>query len=74
MPAWKEIPAAQVTEVSHEEVIMWKSKLNGFRSAYSRLTRKRKIQYGIAAVLLVAGCTLGTFTAWPEQETIGRVR
>lgn len=49
---------------------MWKSKLQAVRSAYSRLAASDKKNYAIVAAALIAGCTLGTFTAWPEQESL----
>ncbi len=49
---------------------MWNNKLSAVRSAISRLTVEQKRNYAVVLAALVAGCTLGTFTAWPEQETL----
>lgn len=49
---------------------MWKTMTDRMRTALGRLSVEEKRNWAIVLAALVAGCTLGTFTAFPEQETL----
>ena len=49
---------------------MFKQKLLQVRSVLRHLPADKKKAYTMILSALLVGCTLGTFTAWPEQESI----